>query len=328
MFEYYVIADVYRVQIKTNCSKIEEYIKEYLGDFKRLTISFSFADIDTKKNDAVLTYMDCKDYNFSFDASNSSISFSIPWNEIDKCTLLPMIFRLIVELIRQKNGEIKMHASSIVKNGVAALFIAPSEGGKTSTAMSMCQKYGCELIGNDATVVAYKDGVPFVLRGDAVFKVRANGLKAYSDELYSSSSIGKKSDTPWYDKMLISTNEIGIKVFDRSTVLKYIFFVKLDSLVERCSILKYEKCDNKDKWFKPRMMVLQNISGTLRGADLIPAGNNGDILPLHIPSVDNEELSLYRVNFLNSLFNDCTLYQLRGGLCEITEFIKSTLNGE
>ena len=128
--------------------------------------------------------------------------------------------------------------------------------------------------------------------------------------------------------MVISTNEIGIKVFGRSTILKYIFFVKLDSLVEKCSILKYEKCDNKDKWFKPRMMILQNISGTLRGADLIPVGNNGDILPLHIPSIDSKELSLYRVNFLNNLFKDCTLYQLRGGLREITEFIKSVLDEE
>ena len=317
MYRLFVIADIFKVQIETNCEKLENYIDEYMEDFRRLTIHFERCENCENKYDMRLVYINSDEYNLEL-MQDETVCLKSPWECINKSTVIPMVFRLIVEILRQKKHEIKMHASAVAKDGIGILFIAPSEGGKTSTAMKMCQKYGYELIANDAAVVSYVDEIPMVLRGDSLFKVRANGMQAYSpkgdDEL-------SKTNTPWYEKKIIETDELGINKADKALKLRYIFFVKLDALVKNSSIIKYSSDDENDRWFKQRMMVLQNISGTLRGVDLIPTGNDGMVLPLFIPSVDTIKLSMFRNEFINALFSDCEVYQARGQLDEITKFI-------
>ena len=74
------------------------------------------------------------------------------------------------------------------------------------------------------------------------------------------------------------------------------------------------------------MQIIQNIGGTIRGSDLIPIGNNGTILPIEIPSIDTNELCIKRIEFVNQLFEECEVYQLRGQLEDITEFINKTIS--
>lgn len=317
MYKLFVIADIFKVQIETNCEKLENYIDEYMEDFRRLTIHCENCENCEDMYDMRFVYINSSEYNLEL-MSDDTICLKSPWECIDKSTVIPMVFRLIVEILRQRRHEIKMHASAVAKDGTAILFIAPSEGGKTSTAMKMCQKYGCELVANDAAVVSYVEEMPMVLRGDSLFKVRANGMQAYSP---NDNSVMSNTNIPWYEKKIIETEELGIRKTDKALKLKYIFFVKLDALVENSSIIKYSSEDENDRWFKQRMMVLQNISGTLRGVDLIPTGNDGMVLPIFIPSVDTIQLSMFRTEFINALFSDCEVYQARGQLDEITKFI-------
>lgn len=326
MYKLYVVADIFKVRIETNCEKFEAYMDAYMEDFRRLTINFERCKSSEDEYDMRFLYIDSAEYKLEL-LSDDTVCLRSPWERINKCTVVPMAFRLIVEILRQKKHEIKMHASAVAKDGTAILFIAPSEGGKTSTAMKMCQKYGCELIANDAAVVSYVDETPMVLRGDSLFKVRANGMQVYSND--SNDALGKtETDTPWYEKQIIATEELGILKADKALKLKYIFFVKLDALVKNSSILKYSTEDENDRWFKQRMMVLQNISGTVRGVDLIPTGNDGMVLPLFIPSVDTIQLSMFRTEFVNALFSDCEVYQARGQLDEIAKFIDNVAFGD
>jgi len=104
--------------------------------------------------------------------------------------------------------------------------------------------------------------------------------------------------------------------------------VKLDPLVSGCKVTKYhsDKPEYNHIWFKPKMMILQNIAGTLRGVDLIPIGNDGSVLPLVIPTLDNEVLCQYRITFVNELFAKCEVYQLRGQLDAMIEAIDEVLS--
>lgn len=74
------------------------------------------------------------------------------------------------------------------------------------------------------------------------------------------------------------------------------------------------------------MQIFQNISGTIRGTDLIPIGNDGKIIPLNLPSLDNEELAIKRIEFINNLFEECDVYQLRGQLEDMTMIINDIMS--
>lgn len=324
--ELYIKADIFHIKLITKSDFIRQYILDNISEFERLTINFELEE-KCDKVDTTLQYNDKENYNFIY--TESGYVFECPWQEINNSTIFPMIFRLLVEVMRQSINEIKVHASAITKRKYSSLFLAPSEGGKTTTAMAMCQKYQCLLKANDAAVVKFINEKPFLLRGDNIFKVRANSLKKYSQEIFEK-NMNADTDTPWLDKAKIKPEDIGVKTNNENSEIKYVFFIKLDTMVEGCTIKKYDKCNimETDDWFKPKMQIYQNISGTIKGADLIPVGNNGKILPIYLPSLDNNVLSAERISFINNLFDRCEVYQLRGQLDEMTNIINKIISEE
>lgn len=321
--ELYIKADNYNIKFSTDCENSINYILEHLDEFKKVTINFSI--VKEQNYDFLINYMDKAKTNHVLNSSNEMI-VEFPWNLNDKKSILPIVFRQVVELLRQENDEIKLHASAIEKAGKVALFIAPSEGGKTTTAMAMCQKFNYSFLANDASVVKFKGNIPFMLRGDQEFKVRLNSLKAYSKKYYED-ELTKFNDNKelWYNKSKIKPTDIGVNLSTGVNVITHIFFIKLDTLVDGCIINHYNSNKNVDKWFKPKMQIFQNINGTIRGGDLIPYGNDGIILDIVISSLDTDELYKRRVKFINDLFNSCEIYQLRGQLDDITIFVNERM---
>lgn len=324
--ELYIKADIFHIKLITKSDFIRQYILDNISEFERLTINFELEE-KCDKVDTILQYNDKEKYNFI--CTESGYVFECPWQKINNSTIFPMIFRLLVEVMRQSINEIKVHASAITKGKYSSLFLAPSEGGKTTTAMAMCQKYQCLLKANDAAVVKFINEKPVLLRGDNIFKVRANSLKKYSQEIFEK-NMNADTDTPWLDKAKIKPEDIGVKINNENSEIKYVFFIKLDTMIDGCTIKKYDKCHimETDDWFKPKMQIYQNISGTIKGADLIPIGNNGKILPIYLPSLDNNILSAERISFINNLFDRCEIYQLRGQLNEMTNIINKIISEE
>jgi hypothetical protein len=324
----FIKADGFVVCFKTDCGGTIAFIKNNIQEFTRLTISFELIN-ELTAIDFTLTYKNVKSYNLVFDEKKKEMALECPWNEINKSTFLPMIFRYIVEWIRQKNNEIKVHASAVEKNGKTILFMAPSEGGKTTTAMAMCQKYGCALKANDASVIKIINDSPIMLRGDLRFKARANSLHAYSKNILQDKINNfEEINAPWFTGINISPGEMGVFTNNNFLPVKYIFFVKLDVLVKDCTIIKYNgnPLERKNFWFKPKMQIIQNIGGTIRAVDLTPIGNNGTLVPIEIPSLDTADLYIERINFINFLFDKCDVYQLRGQLEVLTELINEIVS--
>ena len=59
-----------------------------------------------------------------------------------------------LEYVRQKNGIYNIHGSACSKDGKAVLFIGPISGlGKTSSVLTLCQKYGFSFIGDEKVLV-------------------------------------------------------------------------------------------------------------------------------------------------------------------------------
>lgn len=324
--ELYIKADIFHIKLITESDFIRQYILDNISEFERLTINFELEE-KSDKVDTILQYKNKENYNFI--CTESGYVFECPWQEINNSTIFPMIFRLLVEVMRQSINEIKVHASAITKGKYSSLFFAPSEGGKTTTAMAMCQQYQCLLKANDAAVVKFINEKPVLLRGDNIFKVRANSLKKYSQEIFEK-NMNTDTDTPWLDKAKIKPEDIGVKTNNETSEIKYVFFIKLDTMIDGCTVKKYDKCNimETDDWFKPKMQIYQNISGTIKGSDLIPVGNNGKILPIYLPSLDNNILSAERISFINNLFDRCEVYQLRGQLDEMTNIIKKIISEE
>ena len=325
--ELYIKADIFNIKLITESDFIKQYILDNISEFERLTIYFELLEEKNDRYDMILRYNNKETYNFIY--SEKECVFECPWEKINNSTIFPMIFRLLVEVMRQNINEIKVHASAIIKGKYSSLFFAPSEGGKTTTAMAMCQKYESLLKANDAAVVKFINEKPFLMRGDNVFKVRANSLKKYSQEIFKK-EMNTNTETPWLDKAKIKPEDIGVKTNNESSEIKYIFFIKLDTMIDGCTVKKYDKNNNAetDDWFKPKMQIYQNISGTIKGSDLVPVGNNGEILPINLPSLDNMNLSVARINFINDLFKKCEVYQLRGQLEEMTNIINNIISEE
>jgi hypothetical protein len=326
----YVEADKYAISVLTNCVDAIVFLKNNIDKFSRLTITFNLpVDENAKKTDAKIIYNDCDRYCLRFDKETNELYLECPWNMIDNSTFFPMIFRYIVEWLRQCNNEIKVHASSVSFGNKTALFFAPSEGGKTTTAMALCQKFRCLLRSNDASVLKIIDDVPQMLRGDTFLNVRYNGLEAYSKTIYKD-KVNKinNENNPWYEKMSLPLDELNIMTDKGIKTITHIFFVKLDTLIDGGSITFFDKntSDVKNNWFKHRMQIHQNIGGTIRGTDLIPIGNSGNLLPIVIPSLDEDVFSLKRIDFINDLFRLCDIYQLRGQLDYITQHIHDILD--
>lgn len=328
--EEYVRADGFLICVQTNCVPAMTYLREKEREFARLTIHFAPEALD-RNPELTFSYEDGLPMEVSFVPEARVLTLRCPWKQISESTILPMMFRLMVEWLRQKKGEIKFHASAVERGGVAALFLAPSEGGKTTTALGMCRQYRCFLRANDAAVVKLAGNIPLLIRGDTEFKVRYNGLEAYSPQLFSQ-KVGKDQsvELPWYSKLHLSPEDMGINVSTRAVPLQLIFFVRLDPLVDGVQMTEYpaDLKARREQWFKPNMMVLQNIAGTIRGVDLIPIGNDGTLLPLVLPSMDTQEFSRHRTMLVNTLFSTCRAFQLRGQLEPMLARIDELLSQE
>ncbi len=325
--DLFVRSDVYVIKIRTNSKFLKEYITNKIDDFSRLTINTEIISSDYDA-DMTFIYNDIENYNIKYNKKEKEMILDCPWNRIDKSTVIPMMFRIMVEILRQNNNEIKLHSSAIEKNNKVALILAPSEGGKTTTALSLCQNYNCIMRANDASVVKQTKTKSTFLRGDTSFRFRLNGLKAYSENYYKEKTNNKnKSDLPWYDKLKVSPEELNIVFKKESTNIKYIIFVKLDALMDGFTVKKYNSNydERSDFWLKYKMQILSNIGGTIKGNDLIPLGNDGTILPLVVPDFDNKLLAKKRIKFINNLFEQCEVYQLRGQLDGIADYINNLL---
>ena len=320
-------SDIYIIRVITDCDSLKDYIIKNIDDFNRLTIN---SELIGKQDyyDMTFIYKDQNTYKINYNKTKKEMELLCPWDKINESSIIPMMFRIMVEILRQKNDEIKLHASAIEKNNKVAILLAPSEGGKTTTALSLCQNNGFIMRANDASVVKFINNKPVFLRGDSSFRFRMNSLKAYSKEFYEEKSKqSNKSDLPWYDRLKMSPEDLNIEFKKESTEVKYIIFVKLDTLVKGCTVKKYSDDfkERRDFWLKYKLLILSNIGGSIKGNDLIPIGNDGTIIPLNIPNFDNSYLSKKRINFINKLFDKCEIYQIRGELDSVTDFINNLL---
>lgn len=323
----YVKADNYILAVKSNCvEKIVDYMCTFDGVLNKLTISFRILEENNfSRVDGTIIYCNCNNYFLKYDEKNDEITFECPWEKINKSSMFAIVFRYYIELIRQRNKEIKLHASAVSRENRTICLMAPSEGGKTTTAMALSQKRGFQLKSNDATVAAFENDIPYMLRGDCVINARMNGLEAYSVDLLSRVKNGEKGETnPWNSKVNISPDELGIDVDIQKRRIDYIIFVKLDALVENVLVTRYVKDqpDKNKKWFKHKMEIYQNIGGTIKGTDCFPSGNRGEIIPVEFPSIDTNDLWKERVNFINKLFENTIVYEIRGKLDDVLDEIE------
>lgn len=310
----YTIADIYKIKVTSNCKLDKERLFKNIDDFRRLTINFEVTDKFSKPNFEI----HLEDSNLQkIVVGKKKITFFFKINEIYDSTLLPLLYRYAVEILRQQSAEYKIHSSSVTKDGKSIVLVADHGGGKSTIAYNLC-KMGYELISNDASVTKKIGDDIIILRGDTSIRIEENKSIKSTDKMDL-----KLAEKTWYDKKIIDKN--SIKVSTKYNKLNYIIFVKIDDFNE-FKFRKYDKC-NAVQWFRQKYILYQNLSGTLRGVDLMPLDSNGMILPLVVPKFDSNEMAINRQNYINNLFEICEVYIIEGSLDKILKKINSIVEG-
>lgn len=262
-----------------------------------------------------LCYHDRPQYDMHYDSGSDSLMLSAPWTQVPASTLLPMSLRLLEELIRQRRGVYMLHASAVIRGDAAIVFSASAESGKTITAIELCLNHGFRLFANDRVLVGIRDGKPTLLRGDASINCRLAGLKDYSSSL-NQRIFGHIDhiDFPWRVKKVVSPEALGIKGYEEECAITHFVFLKLDATATRPFMQELTENQDRDALLLAKVAVFQEICGIIRGALYAPFDSDLKYVELFVPCLDNPEFLRRRVCFMETLFSQARVMEVRSDL--------------
>ena len=91
------------------------------------------------------------------------------------------ILRILLVLEELRAGAVHVHASAVVRDGGAYLFVADKFGGKTTTMLGFLRDYGCGFLSNDQVLISPADGA--VSGIPLAIGVRPNTLRLFPELL-------------------------------------------------------------------------------------------------------------------------------------------------
>ncbi len=102
----YVSIDGYKYRIVTNCDDIEQYLDKFNSVLNKLTISFKQTE-EKGGHVGTLYFLNGNQYRMVRVPWTKSLFVCCPWKQVNESTFFAMLFRCIVELIRQEKVKLK-----------------------------------------------------------------------------------------------------------------------------------------------------------------------------------------------------------------------------
>lgn len=220
----------------------------------------------------------------------------------------------MMEAQRQDRSMFTMHSSAIDIEGKGVLIFGHSGAGKTSVLLGLCQKFDCQVVSNDLTVVGFHpDGSAHLLNGTKEIRLRYAAVKHRFPQLLR--VFPTTSDSPWENKIAVTPQEIGLKSAEDNVCLDRVFAVHLDSDINQPLSV------TKETGIAVRYTLYEDMSRIIRGTGISVFGTNNNILG-YIPSLDTEQLHQNRVRAIETLVENIGIINVSSGnLEEMCEFV-------
>ncbi len=312
-----------QVLFETDFAPAYEYLRVTPEFFDGIDYDFSECGASIAWSRPRLFYTDGSSFQMAFDEAANRICLIGPWARIPNSSMLRMALWLTAEVERQQSGEYLFHASAVVRDTRAILFSGGGESGKTTTALELCRRHGYALFSNDQTTLGLRNGTPWLLRGDPTLNFRLKSLLRYSEDMARTIFGDIRPGTPaWLVKRRLNPEEIGLKSSATPTPITDFVFIKLDDTAEKLSVREISgPCkgahEDRDARLLAKIALFEELCRLIRGSGFTPFDSNLDYADFYIPSLDRPDYLARRLAFLEGLFGQCQVRDIRGRLEDV-----------
>lgn len=289
----------------------------------------SFSALSSDITDAVISNVENKD-NHVFDGNVNFIESeedNIKWDEKNKTlTILgksndyksgnALIYKSVqvAEYLRQLNGQLTAHGAAVrFLNGKSVVIMGNSGAGKTSAIVSLCQKYGAELVGNDQVVFDSKEKLQ-VVGGTKDLVIRKTATKRNLPDL---ANLFDPQENSWKTKRKLKPSELGINICKEPSDVCAIVWIQIDAdMTEPTYVRKILETDVLDT-----LNLSEKFSRSISGVQSPLIDDSGKIRSFGI-SLDNDTTRKNRAIVLDKVRKTGIYYVFGSNLEEVSSAIK------
>lgn len=223
-----------------------------------------------------------------------------------------VLLNVLIKRTLQEMGKYILHASSVIVDDRIVLLFGGSGSGKTATAMKLASSDNVSFLSNGSTIVAFEaDKVKVCGTYKRGIKLRKSTLKQY-DENLCNRIFGQNEDYSSFDcKQVLLPEKLGFSDGVNNDIEQYekieFYIIQLDSL--NTDLKHRTEFD-----YKLSMQLYEDLNREINGSEVY-ININGE--PLYVPSFDNKELYIKRINFINYFMKNYFSGVLMGGLEEL-----------
>lgn len=273
-------------------------IANYLNNFKFTSDYIPALEFISKNDryDGLMEIRDENDFSFNYLDTKATLCCNVGKN-ISYHDIVTLI-DYVLEALRQKKEEYCIHGSAVSINGSGLYLMGPISGlGKTTIALDLCLSNNFSFIGDEKLIV------------NGNFQI-VGGVKNinYNKEALKKSlpiNLDNVEKTKLANKINIECNPVKLRA------------ILLPIIMPECGGLEVEKWDQP----KAAFHLYEEFSRKIRG---ISRRVNNFCIP--IQSIDNDQISQLRSDFINRLSAEVPVYFLKGGKDKIKSEIIKTLD--
>ncbi len=271
-------------------------------------------------NDYVLRYINSDDKRI--DVNNNELVIQYPISEVN-CDSIIYPGYLLIEKKRLNTKEVTCHSACITKDGKGILFMGRSGSGKTTLMLDMCINKGYSLLGNDSTILKYKDGKLYANGGTKFIFLRYESIKrnlpylldAFNNrEVDANYVLSDKVDT-WRKKVRVLPDELNIQTDSNEVEIIKAYMVHIDEN-------QNEIYNNLDTSLVSKLYLNEILSENIRGVKTTFMDKTYTPC-LYIPSMDSKEHYEVRKLIIDEIIHGCNLEYISGNINDVTNKIDS-----
>ena len=216
----------------------------------------------------------------------------------------------------EKNDIYMLHGSCVSINNKIYILFGSSGSGKTVCALNLCKNNKFKYISNGATLIENKKELQVIGTYKKGIKLRGSSIIQFDKKMFEI----------YFKNTKLALNDEKVEVMPKDLNLDICDLNKLNGQNLNLYFIKLNKTDficTSDVDYRNKMILLEDLSRHLKMSDVYCELND---YPIFMPSIDNEELYIKRIKFINKLMNFTYKGNLYGNLVDMTNYIQHSTN--
>ncbi len=245
--------------------------------------------------------------------SGNKVCINIPFEKLQTGELLFYSALPFLEIQRQRNSVVTIHAAAVELSGKAVLLFGKAGAGKTSVTLSLCLNNNARLIGNDTVNIGMVDESITACSGSKFFTFRQESIKRNIPKLLNLFPLSKKD--PWTNKINCLPSKVGIDTCDTSMSVTRSYLVHVDETMDKLYVASANTIDT-------RLYLNENMSRYIRGTAVAIFDDNSHFMG-YVPSYDLPDFFRMRAELTEMLIAETEIVYVSGSLHDICQYIIS-----